>query len=157
MKFRDLDLIAYDFDGVMTNNMALLNEFGQESVLVNRSDGLAVSLIKKLNIPQIIISSEANSVVVFRAKKLNIPVINCVKEKEKVLSEYCNNNQYSIKNVVFIGNDLNDKSVMEIVGYPLCPNDAHPAIKQLCNTIIDKRGGDGVIRRFYDLLIDGMI
>ena len=45
MKYK---LIVYDFDGVKTNNQVILSEDGKESVILNRSDGLAVSLIKKL-------------------------------------------------------------------------------------------------------------
>lgn len=152
-----IKLIVYDFDGVMTNNTVIFDEYGKESVLVNRSDGLAVSLIKKLNIPQIIISSEENAVVIRRAKKLGIPAINCAKDKTDTLMEYCFKNNCSLTNVAFIGNDVNDKKVLENVGHPICPIDAHPTIKSICKTIINKKGGDGVIRRFYDMLIDGMI
>ena len=60
-KIRVIDLIAYDFDGVMTDNRVLVNEKGEESAFVNRSDGLAVALFKKMEIPQIIISTEKNT------------------------------------------------------------------------------------------------
>ena len=32
---------------------------------------------------------------------------------------------------IFIGNDINDREVMEFVGYPLCPSDAHYSIKNI--------------------------
>ena len=66
----NIQLIVYDFDGVMTDNSVIINEHGQESVKVNRADGLAVSIIKKMNIKQIIFSTEPNSVVSKRAEKL---------------------------------------------------------------------------------------
>ena len=47
-----------------------MNEEGQEMVQVNRGDGLGISLIKKLGIKQIILSTETNPVVSVRAKKL---------------------------------------------------------------------------------------
>ncbi len=67
-----LSLIVYDFDGVMTDNKVYVNQEGQEIVQVNRGDGLGISLIKKLGIKQIILSTETNPVVSVRAKKLNI-------------------------------------------------------------------------------------
>ena len=51
LKGADVDLIVYDFDGVMTDNRVWVNEDGVESVAVNRGDGLGVSMIKKLGIP----------------------------------------------------------------------------------------------------------
>ena len=70
------DLIIYDFDGVMTDNKVYLSETGAETVLCNRSDGLAVSMISSMGYKQIIISTEKNNIVQLRAKKLNIVAFN---------------------------------------------------------------------------------
>lgn len=53
----------------MTGDRVLINEDGKEAVFCNRSDGLAISRIKQMRIPQIIISTEINKVVEVRAKK----------------------------------------------------------------------------------------
>ena len=55
---KKINLIVYDFDGVMTDNCALVDEKGNELVKVNRSDGLAISKIKEKGIKQIILSTE---------------------------------------------------------------------------------------------------
>ena len=81
-------LLVYDFDGVMTDNKALLFSNGDEAVFINRSDGLAIEKIKSLGISQIIISTETNSIVLKRAKKLGIDVINGVKNKLDELNKY---------------------------------------------------------------------
>ena len=60
---KDIKLICYDFDGVMTDNKVYIDQDGCEMVQVNRADGLGVAEIKKLGINQIIISTEKNSVV----------------------------------------------------------------------------------------------
>ena len=75
-----IDLLVYDFDGVMTNNKVYLTQNGYETVQVNRADGLGVSEIKILGIEQIIISTETNPVVTTRANKLGI---KCLKWNEK--------------------------------------------------------------------------
>ena len=43
-----IKLFIYDFYGVMTNNKVLVDQYGHESVLINRADGLADEEIKKL-------------------------------------------------------------------------------------------------------------
>ena len=38
--YRDIELIVYDFDGVMTDNRVIIFQDGTEAVIVNRADGL---------------------------------------------------------------------------------------------------------------------
>ena len=70
--FQNIDLIIYDFDGVMTNNMLYLDQDSNEMVQLSRADGLGISEIKKLGFEQMIISTEKNPIVSVRANKLNI-------------------------------------------------------------------------------------
>ena len=67
--------------GVMTDNRAMIFNNGDESVLINRSDGLAIEKIKSFGIDQIIISTETNDIVMKRAEKLGIfAVSDCKKQ-----------------------------------------------------------------------------
>lgn len=148
-----IDLIVYDFDGVMTDNKVILREDGLESVVVNRSDGLAIEIIKKeMGIKQIILTKEKNRVVEVRAKKLGIPVIKGIDDKKEILVSYCAENKIHLDSVVYIGNDLNDLEVMTVVGFPLCPSDACRDIKNISKVVMDVRGGDGVVREFLNYI-----
>ena len=80
-----IDIIIYDFDGVMTNNKVYVDQNGNETVQVNRADGLGISEIKKLGIEQIIISTEKNPVVVKRAEKLGISCMQGIENKKAAL------------------------------------------------------------------------
>lgn len=153
--FDKINLIVYDFDGVMTDDRVLIDEHGSEFVFVNRSDGLAISFIKKLGLEQIIISSEQVPLVKKRGDKLGIQSFFGVGKKEDVLKNFCKKNNYSLDNVVFIGNDLNDLIVMNEVGFPICPKNAHPEIKNISKYVLPVNGGFGVVRSFYDLLTKG--
>lgn len=145
-KIKNIGLMAYDFDGIMTNNKVILREDGLESVVVSRADGLAIGIIKKMGIPQIILSTETNKVVDTRAKKLGIPVLNGIDNKKETLITYCAELDISLDDVVYIGNDINDIEVMKIVGYPVCPSDAYEEIRAISKIVLDVAGGEGVIR-----------
>ena len=147
-----IKLIVYDFDGVMTNNKVYVDQDGKETVQVNRGDGLGISEIKKIGIEQIIISTEKNPVVMKRAEKLGIDCMHGIGNKKVALIDYCENNNFDLQNVAFVGNDINDKEVMEVVGIAFCPNDAHDSIKNISNHILQAKGGDGVIRELLDLI-----
>ena len=150
-----INLIVYDFDGVMTDNRAILDQTGAESVIIHRGDGYGVRMIKdNLHISQIILSTEENPIVANRAEKLHIPVIHGVQDKKTVLEEYCEHHGISLENVLYVGNDLNDYEAMKLCGITLCPADAEPEILNYASTIIPVKGGAGVIRYLYRMLSD---
>ena len=150
---KNIKLIIYDFDGVMTNNKVYIDQDGNEMVQVNRADGLGVAKIKDLGIQQIIISTEQNSVVSARAMKLGIPCLKGINNKKEALLNYCQKNGVNINDVAYIGNDINDKDAMEIARIRFCPADAHETIKEISDQVLNRNGGDGVIRELLDILI----
>ena len=147
-----IKLIVYDFDGVMTDNKVYVDQDGKETVQVNRGDGLGISEIKKLGIEQIIISTEQNPVVSTRAHKLGIPCLQGIENKKMALFDYCKENDIDLKNVAYVGNDINDKNVMENTGLTFCPADAHESIKNISDHVLKTKGGHGVIRELFDLI-----
>jgi len=149
----DIDLIVFDFDGVMTDNRAILLEDGTEGVIINRGDGVGINNLKKFNIPIMILTSESNNVVKKRAEKLNLKIISNIENKKTSLENYLNTISINHEKVMFVGNDLNDSEVMKWVGLPVCPADAHPAIKQISKIVLPEKGGEAISRKIYDLLL----
>ena len=157
INIKNVELIVYDFDGVMTDNKVILREDGLESVVVNRADGLAIGIIKDMGIKQLILSKEKNRVVEVRANKLGIQVVQGLDNKEEILLSYCKENDIQLKNVVYVGNDINDLEVMKIVGYPVCPVDACKEIKKIAKIILNVSGGEGVIRELINYINESTI
>ena len=152
MNLKDIKLIVYDFDGVMTDNKVYLDQNSNEMVRVNRSDGLAIAIIKEMGIKQIIISTEENPVVSVRAKKLKIKCFHNIDNKKNELKRYCSNNNIDLSEVVCAGNDVNDLEAMQISGFTFCPADAHMNIKKISDYVLKSNGGDGVIREMLDFI-----
>ena len=70
--FASIELIAFDFDGVFTDNTVYVLQDGSESVRCWRSDGLGLSRLADIGVETYIVSTEVNPVVTMRANKLNI-------------------------------------------------------------------------------------
>ena len=149
---KSLELIIYDFDGVMTDNRVEVDENGVETVRVNRSDGMAISVLKKRDIPQVIISTEKNPVVQKRAEKLGIPVSHSVDDKKNFVANYLKEKSIDARNVVYVGNDVNDLEAMKIVGMPIAPADAHRAVRRIAKYTTRTKGGEGVVRELLDII-----
>jgi len=147
----DIKLIIYDFDGVMTDNKALLFNDGSEAVFINRVDGLAIGEIKKLGLIQYIVTTEKNKIVHKRAEKLKIPIFSGIDNKLSCIKEIMREENVLNENVMYIGNDINDLEAMLYVGLPISPNDGHKSIKEISKFVTKKSGGDGVIREIFDI------
>ena len=150
MTLDDIDAFVFDFDGVLTNNLVKIDENGKESVSCSRADGLAFDVLRKLNKPAYILSTEKNLVVKARAKKLNIPAIQGVADKVETIKKLATDNNYSLKNILYVGNDLNDYLVMQLCGYSACPADSHSKIKNVSSIILGTNGGDGIVRELLE-------
>ncbi len=148
----EIDLVVYDFDGVMTDNRVVVSQDGNEAVLVNRADGLGVGIIRKLGIRQLILSTEKNPVVSQRAKKLDLEVIQGCDNKAQALTDYAANHHIQLRNTAYIGNDVNDLQAMKLVGYPVAPSDAHPEAKRVAKIITSASGGNGVVKEFAEMI-----
>lgn len=153
----NIKAILYDFDGVMTDNKVLVSEDGKESVLVNRSDGLAISYFKKLEIDQAIISSESNKVVKQRARKLDIEVHQNVQNKYDFVKKLLIKKKLKPSEVFFVGNDLNDLEVINYLPQTFCPEDANKKILDSSATILNKKGGKGVIMALYEHFLENFL
>jgi YrbI family 3-deoxy-D-manno-octulosonate 8-phosphate phosphatase len=154
MTLDDINAFVFDFDGVLTNNLVKIDENGKESVSCSRADGLAFDVLRKLNKPAYILSTEKNLVVKARAKKLNIPAIQGVADKVEAIKKLAADNSYSLKNILYVGNDLNDYLVMQLCGYSVCPADSHTKIKSVSSIILSTTGGDGIVRELLEEVLN---
>jgi 3-deoxy-D-manno-octulosonate 8-phosphate phosphatase (KDO 8-P phosphatase) len=150
ISINNLDAFIFDFDGVLTDNLVHLDQDGKEWVSCNRSDGLGFDILKKLNKPSYIVSSEKNPVVSARAKKLKIPVLQGVEDKISAIRFLEKEYGYASERILYVGNDLNDLKAMKICGYTACPSDSHPKIKELSDIVLNKTGGSGVVRELLE-------
>ena len=154
MNIDDIGAFVFDFDGVLTNNRVYLNQEGMESVACSRADGLAFDVLRKLNKPTFILSTEKNSVVTMRAKKLKIQAIQGVSNKVTALLSLIETKCFNIEKVLYVGNDLNDYRVMQLCGFTACPADSHEKIKEISTIILKSNGGNGVVRELIEQVMD---
>ena len=150
----EVKLVVLDFDGVMTDDRVWVDENGHEMVAANRSDGFGIELLRtKTKIDIVVISKEENPVVAARCKKLDIACHHGVQDKNVILRELIKDKKIDEEQVVFIGNDLNDISCFDIVGFSAAPCDAHPDVLKKADLVLSKKGGFGAVREFCELLL----
>ena len=147
----NIRLIAFDFDGVFTDNMVYVLEDGTEAVRCYRSDGIGLQKLKRLGIETVIISTESNPVVSARARKLKIQCYQGCHDKRAVLDEVAEKMGISLDEVAFMGNDVNDLSCLSCVALPIVVKDAHPDVVSIARYRTISPGGCGAVREICDL------
>ena len=144
-------LVAFDFDGVFTDNMVYVLEDGTEAVRCFRSDGLGLQKLEQLGIATVIISTEANPVVSARARKLKIRCVQDCRDKRAALESIAKESGISLAEVAFVGNDINDLPCLECVALPIVVQDAHPDVVSTARYQTKNPGGHGAVREVCDL------
>lgn len=158
-----LHTVAFDFDGVFTDNKVWVDQDGRESVRCDRGDGFAFDLVRsfcrrgRLDAEFFILSKEPNPVVLARARKLKLDCHHGVHDKLAFMQEYLAQrfpgDQAAFAGLVYVGNDLNDLPLMKHAGYAVAPADAHHLVRSVAHLIIERPGGEGFVRAFIERLL----
>ena len=146
-----IKLIVFDFDGVFTDNTVIVSEDGKESVRCWRGDGLGIKRLSELQLPAFVLSTEANQVVAKRCEKLKLRCFTNCQDKVLVLKQETANMNLSLSQVSYVGNDINDKDCLEVVGLPIVVKDAHSDVLSLGRYQTERPGGYGAVREVCDL------
>ncbi len=149
-----IDLMVFDFDGVITDNRVWVDENGFERVAANRSDSLGIRLLKESGLEMMVLSMEVNKVVAARAKKMGIPALHGINDKVTTLRNLLNDQKIPAENVIFVGNDTNDLDCFRLVGYAVAVNDAQPEVKRAADLVLNRNGGHGAVREICDMILE---
>nr|WP_315144340.1 HAD-IIIA family hydrolase [uncultured Flavobacterium sp.] len=138
---------VFDVDGVLTDGSVFVNNSGEMLRTMNIRDGYALKTAIDCGYNVCIISGGSNEGVRVRLRNLGITDIHLgTPDKVATFDEYTD--VYSIlpEQVLYMGDDIPDYLVMQLVGLPTCPQDACPEIKGISKYISHKNGGKGAVR-----------
>jgi len=152
-RVRAIRLVAFDFDGVFTDNSVLVLEDGREAVRCWRGDGIGLRRLEQAGIRTLIISTEKNPVVSARAEKLKIGCRQGCDDKVAALGQVAAEMGISLREVAFVGNDINDLPSLSRVGVPIVVADAHERVVPCAIYRTRACGGQGAVREVCDLIV----
>jgi 3-deoxy-D-manno-octulosonate 8-phosphate phosphatase (KDO 8-P phosphatase) len=147
-------LVAFDFDGVFTDNTVYVTQDGIESVRCWRSDGLGLSRLHSIGVKTFIISTEVNPVVTARSNKLKMSCKQGIEDKAAAILQTCIELDIDPEHTMFVGNDINDIPAFKSVGLPVAVADAYPEVYSHVLFRTQKPGGFGAVREVCDLIFE---
>lgn len=146
-ELKKVQAFIFDVDGVLSKDTSPLNEEGDPVRTANVKDGFAIRNAINFGYPIAVITGGFIERVGLRYEKIGVKYYyDKARDKVKCLEDFLEKTGIDKKNVLYMGDDLVDYSVMLEVGIPTCPKDAVPDIKAISKYISDKNGGEGCVR-----------
>lgn len=146
-EFSEINTFIFDVDGVLTDGCVIAYETGEQSRRFYVKDGYAIEKALLAGYHIVVISGGQQESVRKRLNFLGIKdVFLGVKDKVEVFNEYTKTRHIDPATILYMGDDIPDYHVMQLVGLPTCPQDSSPEIKAISNYISHKNGGKGAVR-----------
>lgn len=147
-------LVITDVDGVLTDGGMYYTSDGDVMKKFSVRDGWGVAMLRQHGVETIIMTGENSEIVVKRAKKLSIE--RCyigVKDKLELTKLVCAEYGITLKDVAFIGDDINDLPLLRAVGFSSTTNDASHYIQSDVHFVTQRQGGKGAFREFVEKIL----
>ena len=147
-------MVISDVDGVWTDGAIYKGKNGIELKRFCVTDGAGVALLREAGLELALISGRHSEATAERAKELKIdnvyngtlnkiPPYNALKEKFNLTDD----------EIAYIGDDMIDIPVMELVGVPIATENASNTCKAVAVHITEKSGGYGAFREAVEWIL----
>src|SRR5579875_2164043 len=136
---RNLQAIAFDVDGVLTDGTLLWSTGTvDETKRFSFADIMGISLLRRLGIKLALVSGEPSPLVDRYAAKMHLHhVVKGTRDKAAALREFGDRFAIPLEQTCFVGDDINDLFAMEIAGFCACPANAAMEVREY----VTARGG----------------
>lgn len=151
---KNIKLFATDCDGCLTDGGMYYTESGDELKKFSTLDGMGFGLLNKTGIKTAIITGEDTKIVERRAKKLKIDFLHMgVTDKITILKQIAKENNITLDEIAYMGDDINDIEVLKNVGLSFSVPNAMPEVRSIAKVVVSKKGGEGAVREAIEYVL----
>lgn len=149
--FNHITTFVFDVDGVFTNSEVLVMENGDLLRTMNTRDGQAVKIALEAGYNLAIITKGFSTGVRKRFELLGITnIYDKVSDKTDALVDLTEKLSIQKHEIIYMGDDIPDLPMMDLVGIAACPHDAVPEVIKKADFIASHRGGHGCVREVIE-------
>lgn len=154
-KAKNIKLVVLDMDGTLTDGSINISGEGELFKRFNAKDGLGITTAVRHGLPVAVITGRKGAIIQRRAEELGIggDVLSGISAKKKALQTLADKYNLSLKEIAFMGDDLNDLPALLAAGLSAAPADAVADVKQKAEFIAPHKGGRGAVRDLLELIL----
>jgi 3-deoxy-D-manno-octulosonate 8-phosphate phosphatase (KDO 8-P phosphatase) len=154
-KAREVKLVIFDVDGVLTDGGLFLGDDGQEYKSFNSRDGHGMKMLQKSGVVIGIITGRTSEVVRIRMESLGVEhVYQGKQDKLPAYEELRDKLGLVDEEIAYVGDDVVDLPIMRRVGLAIAVNDAHPFVLQHAHWQTPRNGGRGAARDVCEMVLE---
>jgi 3-deoxy-D-manno-octulosonate 8-phosphate phosphatase (KDO 8-P phosphatase) len=155
LKAQKIKFLLVDCDGVLSDDKFFFSEKGEEVRKYSSRDVVAVHrLHEAAGIEVGLINENVSDSITEWADMLSIKErFFKTAQKDLLLDEILRKKNLSAEAIAYVGDEINDVPLMEIVGLSACPLDAVYEARSAADYICNSCGGNGVLREVAELII----
>ena len=148
----DIKFLGLDVDGTLTDGGMYYTESGEEFKRFDTKDGRGIIELQKRGVKVGLLSSGFKTKIIEgRSKTLSLEKFYVGTDpKIDILQQWGKDMAIDMKEVAYIGDDINDRDIINAVGFSACPADAMPSIKKIVDVVLTNKGGYGCVREFIE-------
>ncbi len=153
-KLKGIKLLILDVDGVLTDGSIIYDDNGVETKVFSVKDGLGIRLLMEAGINLCIATGRRSNALYNRCKNLGIVhIFDGVRDKAVILDLVLDQVGVSADEVAFIGDDLPDLALMQMVGLSIAVADAHKTVLENADMVTSAKGGAGAVREACEAIL----
>ena len=153
-KAKQIELIIFDIDGVLTDGSLFMGDDGLEYKAFNSKDGHGIRMLLDGGVDIAIITGRQSEVVKHRANDLGITrIYQGKREKLPAFLELLEETGLKAEQIAYVGDDVVDLPVMTKVGLAICVQDSHEFVKKHSHWITKAAGGRGAGRETCEMIL----
>lgn len=149
-----LRLMVFDVDGVLTDGKLWYGDNGEVFKGFHALDGHGLRLLSESGITVAIVTGRESAIVSRRSAELGISIVHQgVRNKLAVIQELAQQQQLSLNEIGYMGDDLIDLPAMQRVGFAASVPNAPSYVNQRAHWVATQEGGQGAARECCDLIL----
>ena len=156
-KAKNIKLIIFDVDGVLTDGSLYFDNQGQEYKAFNSKDGHGIRLLLDYGIEVALITGRNSELLKHRAANLKISpdhIYQGYRDKLPAFADLMKKTGLDKKHIAYIGDDVIDLPILSQVGLSIAVGDAHWFVKKHVDLITAQNGGRGAVREACEFILE---
>ena len=151
---RNVRLMAFDVDGVLTDGTVFLSATGEELKAFNILDGHGLKMLRESGVHLAVLSGRESAAVERRTRELGIDhVLQGLAEKLPAFEQLCARVGVKPDECGFMGDDLPDLPVLLRCGFAASVPGAPEAVRSRVHYVTRAPGGHGAVREVCELVL----
>lgn len=151
---KQIKLVIFDIDGVLTNGTLFMGDDGEEYKAFHSKDGHGMRMLIECGLQAAVITGRKSNVVAHRMQDLGIDIVyQGFRDKRPAFQQLLENTGLDRQDIAYMGDDVVDLPVMTQVGMAIAVADAHPFVIEHADYVTEKPGGCGAAREAIETIL----